>query len=84
MSGLRQRQSRQHPLLRQLRQRADRAVPLALRIPRIFAEVSIIAQPFFERCGFSVIQQQVALRGGIALTNFRMEKRLKPLPRGPS
>jgi putative acetyltransferase len=52
---------------------------LDLRIARIFAEVSITARPFFERCGFSAVQQQTVLRRGVELTNFQMEKRLNQI-----
>lgn len=45
-------------------------------LPRLYAEVSITARPFFERHGFVVLaEQQVELRGE-KLTNFRMEKHL--------
>lgn len=45
-------------------------------IPKIFAEVSITARPFFERQGFKVIvEQKVSIRG-LELTNFKMEKQL--------
>lgn len=43
-------------------------------IPRIYAEVSITAKPFFEKKGFVVITQQSVVRKGIELTNFLMEK----------
>jgi putative acetyltransferase len=43
---------------------------------RIFTDASITARPFFERCGFSVCRQQSVTRGGVELSNFRMEKAL--------
>jgi putative acetyltransferase len=52
-----------------------------LSIVRLFAEVSITARPFFERCGFSIVQQQIVVRQGIKLTNYVMEKRLRAAPR---
>jgi putative acetyltransferase len=42
----------------------------------IFADVSITARPFFTRCGFNVIQQQMVFRRGVSLTNFKMTKSL--------
>jgi putative acetyltransferase len=50
----------------------------AFHIPRLFAEVSITARPFFESKGFQVIKEQAVIRQGISLTNFAMEKLLKP------
>ncbi|WP_419420812.1 GNAT family N-acetyltransferase [Legionella sp. D16C41] len=44
------------------------------QIPRLYAEVSITAKPFFERCGFSVSKQQKVLIRGAELTNYKMEK----------
>ncbi|STX51056.1 GNAT family acetyltransferase [Legionella busanensis] len=46
------------------------------QIPRLYAEVSITAKPFFEKCGFVVVKQQQVLIRGYELTNYRMEKRL--------
>lgn len=59
-------------LMRALVEEAERA-----GTARMFAEVSITARPFFERHGFAVLaEQQVTVRG-VALTNFRMERRLR-------
>jgi len=49
---------------------------IGLRLQRIFTEASITARPFFEHCGFAVCQQLRVTRGGVELSNFRMEKRL--------
>ncbi|MGQ3888543.1 GNAT family N-acetyltransferase [Legionella sp. CNM-1927-20] len=46
------------------------------QIPRLYAEVSITAKPFFEKCGFVVVKQQKVLIRGYELTNYQMEKRL--------
>lgn len=43
-------------------------------LPRIYAEVSITAKPFFVRKGFQVIKQQTVQIRDIELTNFLMEK----------
>lgn len=48
----------------------------ALGLPCLFAEVSITAGPFFQRKGFSRVQQQTVVRRGVDLTNFLMEKDL--------
>lgn len=54
----------------------SRAAELGLE--RLFADASITAVPFFEHCGFSSLRKQTVNRGGIELSNFRMEKRLPP------
>ncbi|KAF3361798.1 putative N-acetyltransferase YafP [Chlamydiales bacterium STE3] len=43
-------------------------------IKSIFAEVSITAKPFFDRCRFTTVTQQTIERKGIFLTNYKMEK----------
>ncbi len=43
-------------------------------LPRIYAEVSITARPFFESKAFQVIKQQTVQVRGMELTNFLMEK----------
>lgn len=43
-------------------------------LPRIYAEVSITARPFFESKIFQVIKQQTVQVRGMGLTNFVMEK----------
>ena len=45
-------------------------------VPRLFAEVSVTARPFFERHGFVVLAEQQVVVRGVALTNYRMERRL--------
>ena len=48
-------------------------------IERLFAEASLTARPFFERRGFHVTaEQRVEIRGQ-KLTNFRMERFLRPI-----
>lgn len=47
-----------------------------LALPRIFAEVSITARPFFERHGFVVLVEQSVEVRGQRLTNYRMERKL--------
>lgn len=47
-----------------------------LRLPRLFAEVSVTARPFFARHGFVVLAEQQVVVRGVALTNYRMEQRL--------
>jgi putative acetyltransferase len=48
------------------------------RLGRIFTEASITARPFFERQGFRVVGEQAVARRGARLTNFAMEKSLRP------
>ena len=43
-------------------------------LPRIYAEVSITARPFFESKVFQMIKQQTVQVRGMELTNFVMEK----------
>lgn len=43
-------------------------------IKHIFAEVSITAKPFFDRCGFKTVTQQTVEIKGVFLTNYKMEK----------
>lgn len=49
----------------------------AVTAEKIVTHSSITAKPFFENRGFRVVKEQQAIRGGIALTNFVMEKRVK-------
>lgn len=44
------------------------------KMPRIFAEVSITAKPFFLNKGFEVVKEQVVSIRGVQLNNFVMEK----------
>jgi putative acetyltransferase len=43
-------------------------------IPRLFAEVSITAKPFFTSMGFVVLEEQTVTTRGVAFINYRMEK----------
>ena len=45
-------------------------------IPRLNAEVSITARPFFASQGFAVVAPQTVLARGVEFVNFRMERRL--------
>lgn len=45
---------------------------------RIYAEVSITAQPFFQKKGFSVVKKQTVAMRGVEMVNFIMEKHLAP------
>lgn len=47
-------------------------------LPRIFAEVSITARPFFEAKGYQVVRQQTVQTRGVGLINFVMEKCYTP------
>jgi putative acetyltransferase len=49
-----------------------------LSLPRIFAEVSVTARPFFERCGFVMLAEQTVEVRGQLLRNYRMERTLSP------
>ena len=49
-----------------------------LGIFRVFTEASITARPFFERRGFAVLGRNTVVRHGVQLTNFSMEKVLRP------
>lgn len=44
------------------------------KLPRIYAEVSLTAKPFFQAQGFSTIKQQTVEIRGCTLINFVMEK----------
>lgn len=45
-------------------------------IPRLSADVSLAAESFFARHGFSVVRRQTAVVGGVALDNALMIKQL--------
>jgi len=49
---------------------------VALGLSRLHAQASHLARPFFERQGWTVVQEQTVQRNGVALTNFAMEKPL--------
>ena len=38
---------------------------------------SITARPFFEKLGYTVQAENIAVRGGVSLTNFRMTKAMQ-------
>ena len=40
------------------------------------SDASLLARPFFERRDWHVVREQQPVRNGVALTNFRMEKKL--------
>jgi len=42
-------------------------------IERLYVEASLIAKPFFEHRGFSVVQKNTVQRNGVSLVNFIME-----------
>jgi len=44
------------------------------QIARLFTEASITARPFFERLGFTIVQQQTVESRGVLFVNFQMEK----------
>lgn len=54
----------------------DRVVAAAKeeRAPRLFAEVSITAAPFFLSRGFVVVKEQEAVRGNVNLKQYSMER----------
>ncbi len=58
----------------------DRVLTLAAArgIVRLETEASHLARRFFQRAGWELVAAQRVERGGIWLTNFRMEKRLAP------
>ena len=43
---------------------------------RLSTDASLVARPFFERQGFALKRRQRVMRQGVALSNYRMEKRL--------
>lgn len=45
-------------------------------LPRLFAEVSLTARPFFERMGFVVVADREVVLRGVTFANHRMERRL--------
>jgi len=49
-----------------------------LGLARLFSDVSLTAQPFFERFGFSVVERKTVLVGKVSLPNARMEKVARP------
>lgn len=49
---------------------------VARGLSRLHTEASLLARPFFERQGWSVVKQQSVHTRGVFLTNFVMEKQL--------
>lgn len=52
------------------------AEAVRLGVPKLFAEVSITARPFFERRGFCVVRELQTEIRGVALVNCLMERSL--------
>jgi aminoglycoside 6'-N-acetyltransferase len=58
----------------------------ARHIGCLHAAVSLTARPFFEKAGFRVVADQTAVRNGVSLRNFRMERPIEEVrlrPAGP-
>lgn len=47
------------------------------QLDQIISDVSITAEPFFEKQGFEVLQEQEVNIDGITLSNYKMNKQLK-------
>jgi putative acetyltransferase len=62
---------------RSLYEAAERAA-WGWNLGHMFTEASITARPFFERRGFRVVSERRVWRRGVELTNFAMEKPLRP------
>ena len=54
--------------------KAIEAKALELPVSRLFTEASITAKPFFQRMGFSVVNQQEVTRRSEIFINYVMEK----------
>lgn len=52
------------------------AETIRLGVPRLSAEVSITARPFFERRGFSVVREMQTEVRGVTLVNYLMERHI--------
>lgn len=50
----------------------------ARNLERLYVEASVVARPFFEHRGFTVIGKNDVERNGVNLVNFAMEKALRP------
>jgi ribosomal protein S18 acetylase RimI-like enzyme len=50
------------------------AAAVRLGVPKLFAEVSITARPFFERRGFRVVRELQTEVRGVTLVNYLMER----------
>lgn len=44
-------------------------------MPRLYVEASLVAKPFFEHRGFTVVRKNEVIRQGVALVNFTMERK---------
>jgi len=42
-------------------------------LARMSTEASVTVRPFFERCGFTVVREQIVQPDGVAMRNFWME-----------
>jgi putative acetyltransferase len=51
-----------------------------LGLARLFSDVSLTAEPFFERFGFGVVERKSVVMGRVSLPNARMEKVVRPIP----
>jgi putative acetyltransferase len=49
-----------------------------LGLVRLFSDVSVTAEPFFERFGFVVVERKHVVMGKVSLPNARMEKASPP------
>jgi putative acetyltransferase len=49
-----------------------------LKLPHLFTEASITAQPFFQRLGFAIVREQQVICRGETFTNYAMQKALNP------
>ena len=56
--------------------RAIEAKAVELSVSYLFTEASITAKPFFQRMGFSVVNEQEVTRRGETFINYAMEKLL--------
>lgn len=45
-------------------------------VKELFVEASVTAKPFFESCGFSVVEEQVVVRNGVELARYAMRKQV--------
>ncbi|MBX3200248.1 MAG: GNAT family N-acetyltransferase [Labilithrix sp.] len=54
---------------------------LTAGVRRAYSEVSLAARPFFERHGFTVIEEEHVERRGVSFLRFRMAKELGASPR---
>lgn len=53
------------------------SVSFAFGLERVFVDASICARPLFENLGFTLIRENIAVRNGVELLNYKMEL-LKP------